>query len=246
MGQTIIIFIILAVVFLVLPAVLKRKTGKDFFQLLLGRPLDKKGAKDDAAQNGGSAKAAQAAKGEKKRRNSSKDDILSAVSQVVSFARRNQFQAIIPGALKGKNAETRLPVILVMRSGVVGINMFGYGGEVTGSRTDEEWKQSLNGVSGPVPSPLKATEKQENALREIMSEIGYPDVPVSIINVFTSRDVKITGSGAAEVIHTKSLIPELGKNRYMRTAGVDVRTVGEKLSARIVKAEKGRPAGKRK
>ncbi len=230
MGQTVVVFIILAVVFIILPTILKRLTGKDIFEVLVGRPLVKKQKTEDAKGNGGSADPSSKGRDENKEKNSSKADILQLVSEVVSFARRNQFSAIVPGALRKDELETMLPVILVMRSCVVGINVFGYGGAVSAKRSDDTWTQTLNGATREIPSPLKVSGKQEKILKEILRRSGYESVGVSVISVFTSKDVKITGPSAQEIIRPQALVGELRKNKYMKTKDVDTAAVGKVLA----------------
>lgn len=233
MAQTVTVFIVLAVVFVLLPAILKKLTGRDFTELLVGRPLfRRKGEKGRAAgtPSGEDSKGEEHDNKEKKERNSTKADILQTVSDVASFARRNQYYAIIPGVLKKEELETKLPAIIVMRSGVVGINLFGYGGAVSAKKDDPEWTQTMNGETRSIPSPLAVSENMRKVLMQILREIGYPEVEVTVISVFTQKEVRITGPSATEVIHSKALIGELGKNRYVRTKDVDVKKLGEALS----------------
>ena len=240
MAQTVTFIVVLAVVFVLLPALLKKLTGRDFIEILVGRPLFRKKEKEDQAGGAASPEIRQTGDDskEKKEKNSTRADILQTVSEVASFARRNQYYAIIPGVLKKGDLETKLPAILVMRSGVVGINLFGYGGAVSAKKDDPEWTQTMNGETRPIPSPLKVSENMRKVLMQILREIGYPEVEVSVVSVFTQKDVRITGPAATEVVRAKSLIGELGKSRYVRTKDVDVKKLGEALAFFQVRTQK--------
>ncbi len=235
MAQTITIIVVLALVFVVLPAILKKLTGRDFIELLVGRPLfgKRKRGEDGSRKDGGaggSTSKTEDDRDSKKEKNSSNADILSTVSEVVKFARRNQYYVIVPGILKKGDLETKLPVILVMRSGVVAINMFGYGGAVSAKKDDEMWTQTMNGESRQIPSPLQVSARMQQTLKQILREIGYGEVDAAVISVFTEKNVKITGPSATEVVRSSALIGELGKSRYLKTKDVDVRELGDALS----------------
>ncbi len=236
MAQTVTIFIVLALVFIILPVLLKRLTGKDFLQLLVGRSLAKKrrGGRDSGAKDGSGDDGTEDNRHREK--NSSKNDILQTVSELTSFARRNQYYAIIPGMLAKGELETKLPVILVMRSGVVGINLFGYGGELSAKKDDPEWTQTMNGETVRIPSPIVVSEAARRNLSQIMREIGYGEIEVSVISAFTQKNVKITGPMASEVVRSRALTGELSKSRYVQSKDVDVKAVGEALSVWQVRA----------
>lgn len=232
MTQTITFFIVLVLVFVILPAVLKKLTGRDFTELLVGRRLSgqRSNRKEDGGTGGENTGEKSAEREGKKEKNSTKADILRTLSDIAAFARRNQYYAIIPGILRKGELETKLPAILVMRSGVVGINLFGYGGSVSAKKDDPEWTQTINGESRQIPSPIQASEAAKQALGRILAQIGYGEVEVNVISAFTQKDVRITGPMASEVIRSGALTGELGKSRYVRTKNVDVKDVGSALA----------------
>ncbi len=250
MSQTVAMIAVMAVVFIILPAILKKLTGRDFIELLVGRPLFGKRKKDknpsDSAKSGGEGKNSDSEKGGKKEKNSDNSDILKTISDCMNFARRNQYYPIAPGILKKGALETKLPVILVMRSGVVGINLFGYGGAVSAKKDDEMWTQTMNGDSRQIPSPVRQSERQSQILKQFLTECGFRDVDVSVVSVFTQKSVKVTGPSSGEVIMAQNLIGELGKRRYIQSKGVDTRAVGKALSVYQVNVKDlRRSAGKR-
>ncbi len=250
MGQTVAMIAVMAAVFIILPAILKKLTGKDIIELLVGRPLfgkrKKNGGSSNASGPQAEGQAADADKDSKKEKNSNNSDILKTVSDCMNFARRNQYYPIVPGILKKGALETKLPVIMVMRSGVVGINFFGYGGAVSAKKDDEMWTQTMNSESRQIPSPLRQSERQKQILKQFLQECGYRDVDVSVISVFTEKNVKVTGPMAAEVVRAQNLIGEMGKNRYIQSKGVDPKAVGKALSAYQVNVKDLRRSGKNK
>ncbi len=250
MGQTIAMIAVMAVVFIILPAILKKLTGKDFIELLVGRPLFGKRRKDKASSAGqkedGQVATGDSDKDGRKEKNSSQSDIYKTISDCINFARRNQYQTVIPGILKKGALETKLTMIIVMRSGVVGINTFGYGGAVSAKKDDETWTQTMNGESRQIPSPILQSERQTQFLKQFLAEAGYRDVDVSVVSVFTEKNVKVTGPMAAEIVPADKLIGELGKNRYIQTKDVDVKAVGKALSAYQFTAKDLRRTGRRK
>lgn len=106
--------------------------------------------------------------------NSSRDDVLSCISSLTSFALRNHFVLLYPGTLKKGNVQTTLLGVLVMRSGIVGINIFGFGGTVRGSSSEGDWTQTLNGKTQSIPNPLERCREQEAALCAILHSVGLP------------------------------------------------------------------------
>ncbi len=240
MAQTVTIIVVLALVFIILPAILRKLTGRDFIELLVGRPLfGKSRQKQAGSQNSQGTGSDPSKEGEdkdsRKEKNSTNADILSTVSEVVNFSRRNQYYAIVPGILKKEDLETKLPAILVMRSGVVGINLFGYGGAVSAKKDDAMWTQTMNGESRQIPSPIQVSARMQQVLKQILREIGYGEVDVNVISVFTEKNVKITGPSATEIVRAKDLIGEMGKKRYVTSKGVDVKELGNALSVFQVK-----------
>ncbi len=258
MAQTVTFFVILALVFVILPVVLRKLTGRDFIELLVGRPLFGKrkgsGSSPSGKRDDSSGQGQDQDSDTKKEKNGSNSDIIRAVSDIVGFARRNQYYPIVPGILKSGKLETKLAAIVVMRSGVVGIDLFGYGGSVSAKKDDTVWKQTMNGRTREILSPVKICEDQKQILKQFLQGAGYSGIEVSVLPVFTAKDVNITGPSASEVIHVDKMIGELGKNKYVQTKDVDVKAVGTALSAyqfkaqdlrRIDKARKAKQKGNR-
>lgn len=149
--------------------------------------------------------------------NSSRDDVLSCISSLTSFARRNHFVLLYPGTLKKGNVQATLLGVLVMRSGIVGINIFGFGGTVRGSSSEGAWTQTLNGRTQPIPNPLERCREQEAALRAILHSEG---LPVSLVADAAASAGGSAGAASSDGVSTGAASSDGGSAGAASSDGV--------------------------
>jgi len=112
-----------------------------------------------------------------------------------------------------------LLAILVTPASLVGINIFGFGGHVTGQSRESDWRQTLNGQTRSIPNPLRRSAQQQELVAQILEEAGIrrPDgsaLPLTVLPVFTGSRVEITGRCAGDVFKTGTLLKELRESRW--------------------------------
>ena len=253
------VYIIIALVFIGLPILLSRLTGRNPMEILFGERVNdtlfgKKKKEDDAsgagekdgAGTGPSGKSA--GKGAKKKAakpqtNSSKQEFMTAISDLMTYARRNRFYCIMPGTLMHGNDVATLAVLMVTRSGVLGFNFFGYGGTVYAGSGDGPWKQVLNGEEKEIESPTVKNKKQKEIVDAVLQECGFSGVKSEIFGVFTASGVILKDARNTRCHAQKALMENLKAERFQEDRGVDMRAVGKALEVRIKKAE-NKKAGK--
>ena len=195
-SETIILAVIMVLVLIVIPAALGRLTGKNPMEIFFGRRANESifGKKKDP---GGREQETDPSAGRKERdsrKSGSGNDLLSAISDVVSYARRNHFRVIVPGTLSVGGETASLAVILITRCRVIGINCFGYPGKIQVMEGDANWKQTVDGVSREFESPVRRCRKQAALLAEALSECGCGSAESEVAAVFTSPHAELTGN----------------------------------------------------
>ena len=220
--ETIILYVIIAAVLIVIPAVLAKKTGQNPVELLFGERASRMfSGKKDKKKEEKEEKAGKADAASKRETNSSRNDLMDLVSHLATIARKNHFRLIVPGVFMAGEETTVLTAVLITRSMAVGINCFGFGGTVQGEAGDAEWKQTLNGEKNSFPSPVFKNRKQRELLQKILADAGQGDVPVEIIGVFTSPSVRLSVSTKTNCYKKDAFYAYLQKDRFMADNGVD-------------------------
>ena len=163
--------------------------------------------------------------------NGSKKDILDLVSILATVARRQKGTLIYPGVLMDGKETSSLIGILLTRSGVYGINAFGFGGRVFGNGGGKAWTQVMNGKRKSIQNPLTKSEQQREILERIVSKVGVGEVPVEVFTVFTSPSVQIGGVDADKCYTPQSLREELLKEAYGKDGPIRVKETQKKLKA---------------
>ena len=230
--NSIILYAIVGVVLIGLPAVIAKRSGKNLTEILFGKRAKsgfvtgrKQEAKDSAAVP-------------KKQTNSNRNDMLDLISKLATYARRNRFRLIVPGTLSCGGETAVLTALLITRSKVVGINCFGFGGRVIGKTGEEDWEQVMNGQQSTFPSPVKKNRKQEALVRRVLEETGYPDTETEIIGVFTSPSVWASGLEGTNCYRKEDALKYLKSDSFLQDGGIDPKALEEALEPRIVRAKK--------
>ena len=180
--ETIILYLIIALVLIGLPVFLAKKTGSNPMELLFGQRVNKTpyGKKEEDGESGKDAKKESSAR--KKETNSNRNDLMNLISQLATYARKNHFQLIVPGTLTGSDGVTAvLTALVITRSMIIGINCFGFGGTVLAEPGESDWHQTMNGEKTVIPSPVKKNRRQLDIVLQVLSETGYMNVPVEIV-----------------------------------------------------------------
>ena len=229
--NSIILFAMVLVVLIGIPVVLSKKSGKNPLELLFGRRGNK-------AVFGAQKKESQDSKPQaKKQTNSNRNDFMDLISRLATYARRNHFRLIIPGTLSYNGTVAVLTALIITRSMVVGINCFGFGGRVTANDGDEDWEQIMNGVRTTFPSPVKKNRDQEIIVRQVLEEIGFANMEVEIIGVFTSPSVWLSNIAGTNCYTKDNALKYLKSDRFLNDKGLDPKKLEEAIEPRIVRVK---------
>lgn len=228
--SSIILYAIIIVVLLGVPVVISRKLGIKPMEMLFGKlanrgifKSDKAGAKDGQPK-------------EKKQTNSSRNDLLELISRLATYARRNHFRMIVPGTLSCDGTIAVLTALILTRSGVVGINCFGFGGRIDAQSGDKDWIQMMNGAQTPFPSPVKKNRNQEKLVRQALEEVGFAGADVEIIGVFTAPSAWLSNASGTNCYTREDALKHLRGDAFLKDGGLDPKALEAVLQPRIVRA----------
>ena len=225
---------IILVVLIGVPAILARKTGKNFREILFGRGTSLFG--EGKSRTGSDEKNAQLRV--KKQTNSNRNDFMELISWLATYARRNHFRLIIPGTLSCDGTVAVLTALIITRCKVVGINCFGFSGRVLAAKGEKDWTQVMNGEETRFPSPLVKNAKQEKILRQVLEETGFGGTETEIVGVFTSPSVQLSGLAGTNCYTREDALKYLKSDAFLRDGGLDPAAVEQALEPRIVRAKK--------
>ena len=170
-------------------------------------------------------------------KNSSRNDVLDLVSMLVSTARQIGGTLVYPGVLTDGTHTTSLIGIMITKKMAVGLNVFGFGGKVKADRETGPWTQTMNGVTKQIPNPLERSAGQQKQLEEVLASAGFPDIPVRVLPVFTSKTVVLTGSMKGRCYKSESLKALLMQEEYSGDGPVRPKETGKKLKAMMPQKE---------
>ena len=236
--STIILYSIIVVVLIGIPVVISKRFGIRPMDMLLGKLADRgifKSDKDESRDR---------QPREKKQTNSNRNDLLDLLSRLATYTRRNHFRMIVPGTLSCNGTIAVLTALIVTRSGVVGINCFGFGGRVDGMGGEKDWVQVMNGEEIAFPNPVSKNRNQEKLVRQVLEEVGFTGTDVEIIGVFTSPSVMLMNASGTNCYTSKDALQYLHSDAFLKDGGLDPRALEAALQPRIVRAD-GRKEEKR-
>ncbi|MBQ9065678.1 MAG: hypothetical protein IJ123_09555 [Blautia sp.] len=173
-------------------------------------------------------------------KNSSRNDVLDLVSMLLSTARQIGGNLVYPGALTDGVHQTSLIGILVTKRRIIGINVFGFGGNVQADRETGPWKQTMNGETKQIPNPLERCQEQKKQLEGILESAGLSEIPVTVLPVFTSKTVVLTGYLKGRCYRSDDLKDTLTREEYAGDGPVAVKETGKKLQAMMPQKDKKR------
>lgn len=228
--SSIILYSIVVVVLIGIPVVIARKTGIKPMEMLFGRlanrgvfKRDKEASRDDKPR-------------ERQQTNSNRNDMLDLISRLATYARRNHFRLIVPGTLSCGDEIAVLTALIVTRSGVVGINCFGFGGRVDAASAEQDWVQVMNGVETTFPSPVMKNRNQEALVRRVLEEVGFAGAAVEIVGVFTSPSVMLSYTDGTNCYTKEDALKVLRGDAFLKDGGIDPKALEAALQPRIVRA----------
>jgi hypothetical protein len=137
-----------------------------------------------------------------------------------------------------------LTALILTRSGVVGINCFGFGGRVDAQRGEADWVQVMNGEQTAFPSPVTKNRNQEKLVRQVLEEVGFAGADVEIVGVFTSPSVWLSNTAGTNCYRKDEALKYLNTEPFLMDAGLDPAKVDAALEPRIVRAPKGKKEDK--
>ena len=231
--SSIILYSIIIVVLLGVPVVISKKLGVKPMEMLFGKMANRGIFKSSDKEDGKDGKPR-----EKKQTNSSRNDLLELISRLATYARRNHFRMIVPGTLSCDGTIAVLTALILTRSGVVGINCFGFGGRVDAQPGEKDWVQVMNGEQTAFPNPVQKNQNQEKLVRQALREVGFAGADVEIVGVFTAPSVWLTNAAGTNCYTTEEALKYLRGDAFMRDKGLDPRALEAALQPRIVRAGK--------
>ncbi len=113
------------------------------------------------------------------------------VRQLARYAAMQEYKVVEPVNLVGVHGTTDLDALLVGWFGVLGVKCLGYGGDIYGSLTEEEWTQTLNGQRRTFQNPMTRAQKSSLVIRDVLFEAGIKNVPVETVVVFTGKSSQL-------------------------------------------------------
>ncbi len=240
--NTLLLYLIVALVMIGLPVLLAKKTGKNPMELLFGDRVNGTifGKKKKDQKDGSEQEKKQVSKGKKRpavQRNSSKQEFMTSISELLTYARRHRFYSIMPGTLMHGEDVATLAVVIVTRNSVLGFNFFGYGGTLYAGSGEDPWRQVLEGEEKQIDSPAAKNRKQKEILDAVLKECGYPAVPTEIFGVFTASGTILKDHKNTHCCTQKAMMELLKANRFFENGGVNPQEVGKALASHVKKKD---------
>lgn len=124
--------------------------------------------------------------------NSTHNDLIQLVSNLLIFSRRNKTGLVYPATIKFGGKTGNLVCFVVTRSTVIGVNCFGFGGNIIHKPETREWIQKINGVTNQLPDPVALSREQYEIARGAMDAHGLKDVPLRVAAVFTNENCALS------------------------------------------------------
>ena len=170
-----------------------------------------------------------------KQKNSSTNDLMKAISRLLTFGRKKHFYCIVPGTLEHGDDVASLAVLMVTKDAVLGFNCFGYGGTIYGASGYREWKQVINGEEKKFESPVVRNKKQRDILEAVLKECGHTGIRTEIYGVFTAPDVVMRDHRGTYCHTADSMMEILQGRRFAEDGALDPKEIGKELQTHCKK-----------
>ena len=242
----ILVVVVLALILLlILPMVAARNGTKSFTQALMA-PLHRKkkrGPPEISAVPPVTQPVEPEKKPERHVNNSMQGELTAIVSQLITFTKRQHYTLVYPGTIQEDGQLTTTLALVVTPGGVVGLNCFGFAGEIRpGDQPNDQWRQHINHTDNRIPNPVTTSEKQQVLLRRAMDRAGLSGIPVEVIAVFTSKEARLTGVSAQKCFDRDGMIAYLEQEHFHSGPVEDTHETGVKLKSLVTvyKSEKNK------
>ena len=189
--------------------------------------------KSSAAGNGQEGKA-----GAGKDGNGTQNDLMTMVSKLLNYTRRNHFQIIIPGTIAADGEKAAITVIMITRSRIIGVNCYGYGGTLQIAAGENDWTQTLNGQRHKIDSPVRKNQQKYEVLRRVQTAASLEDIPSEVIGIFTTPGVLLKGGTGSRCFTRKTVMEYLESPHVMADEKIDPKATAKKLEPYLVKEKK--------
>lgn len=155
----ILVVVVLALILLlILPMVAARNGTKSFTQALMA-PLHRKKKRGPLGLEVEPEK-----KPERHVNNSMQGELTAIVSQLITFTKRQHYTLVYPGTIQEGGQLTTTLALVVTPGGVVGLNCFGFAGEIRpGDQPNDQWRQHINHTDNRHPEPCHHQRKAAGA-----------------------------------------------------------------------------------
>ena len=222
------VILIMIAVLIVLPILFARLSGQNPMEMFFGRRVNDTVFAAKKAEKTEKVEAKQPTE-----KNSTKNDLLVLISHLTSYARRNRFYLIVPGTLTLGGRTAVLTAVLVTRNAVVGVNCFGFGGDVNGKSGQTDWTQTMNGQRTSFASPVRKNEDQEKLLAAILKDAGFSGVRTKVVGVFTAPKVRLTNVSGTGCYDMEGMKKILSSDEFLTSEGLEPSEIGKKLEAYV-------------
>lgn len=238
----ILVVVVLALILLlILPMVAARNGSKSFIEALMA-PLHRKKKRGPLGLEMEPEK-----KTERHVNNSMHGELTSIVSQLITFTKRMHYTPVYPGTIQVGGELTTTLALVVTPGGVVGLNCFGFAGEIRpGDQPTDQWRQHINHTDNRIPNPITASEKQQALLRRAMDKAGLSGIPVEVIAVFTSKEAQLSGLSGQRCFDRDGMIAYLEQEKFRSGPVDDTHAVGVQLKNLVTVYKSEKKKGKKK
>ena len=166
-------------------------------------------------------------KEQRRRAGNAQGDYLRAVSQILTYVRRNRLFAIIPGNIEHNDKTAGLVALVVTGSKVVGVMAHGYEGTVICAEGNKAWSVVEDGNKRQTGSLGLDAARQDQLLRSAMDAHGMGDIPSTTVMLFTGGTASLKGDVPKNAFILKDFFAFLDSNKE---GPLDPKDIGKKLS----------------
>ena len=206
-----------------------------------GGLLDKSGALEKADQDAAKAKeeaakrAAQSREAHqertrrKQRAGNVRNDYLQAVSQILTFARKNRLFAVVPGNIEYQGNAAELTALIVTHARIVGIMAHGFDGTVLCRKDEKPWQVRDEEGVRQIGSLNLEVQEQDEIVRGALAAGGLADAPYETVMLFTSSNVTLAGDRPKNAYAGGELFEALKRDADLQSGPLDPKETGRKL-----------------
>jgi len=168
----------------------------------------------------------------KHRAESARNDYLKALSELLTFARRNRLFAVVPGNLAHQGRTAELDALVVTRARVVGVLTYSFGGTIEcRSGEQEDWQITDEAGTRPLDNPTRRANAQDKLVRGALLDGKLGDIPYQTVLLFTGSDAVLTGERPQGCCTREELFRLLGSGEDLNGTLLDPKETGRRVAA---------------